>query len=116
MPLSKAQASEGHLKSLDHEVNEFGVRVVVIEPAATRTSFETSTAPSDTPLAAYEAGRAKYLKAYERATAVADTAESVAETIVRAARDKTPRLRYPSRRFVPRTLFDKILRSQFGLA
>jgi len=58
--------------------------------------------------------------------AVADTAESVAETIVRAARDKTPRLRYPSgkaarqvafaRRFVPRTLFDKILRSQFGLA
>jgi short-subunit dehydrogenase len=116
MPLSKVQASEGHLKSLDHEVNEFGVRVVVIEPAATRTSFETSTAPSDTPLAAYEAGRAKYLKAYERATAVADTAESVAETFVRAARDKTPRLRYPSRRFVPRTLFDKILRSQFGLA
>jgi hypothetical protein len=31
-----------------------------------------------------------------KAQAVADTAESVAETIVRAARDKTPRLRYPS--------------------
>ena len=95
-------------------------------PAATRTSFETSTAPSDTPLAAYDASRAKYLVAYERVMAVADTAESVAETIVRAARDKTPRLRYPSgkaarqvafaRRFVPRALFDKILRSQFGLA
>ena len=65
-------------------------------------------------------------EAYERAMAVADTAESVAETIVRAARDKTPRLRYPSgkaarqaafaRRFVLRALFDKILRSQFGLA
>jgi short-subunit dehydrogenase len=119
-------AIEGYSESLDHEVREFGVRVVVIEPAATRTSFETSTVPSDTPLAVYDASRAKYLVAYERAMAVADTAESVAETIVRAARDKTPRLRYPSgkaarqvafaRRFVPRALFDKILRSQFGLA
>jgi short-subunit dehydrogenase len=80
-------AIEGYSESLDHEV-EFGVRVVVIEPAATRTSFETSTAPSDTPLAAYDASRAKYLVAYERAMAVADTAESVAETIVRAAREK----------------------------
>ena len=119
-------AIEGYSESLDHEVREFGVRVVVIEPAATRTSFETSTAPSDTPLAAYDAGRAKYLMAYEKVMAVADTAESVAETIVQAARDKTPRLRYASgkaarqvafaRRFVPRALFDKMLRAQFGLA
>jgi short-subunit dehydrogenase len=119
-------ALEGYSESLDHEVREFGVRVAVIEPAATRTSFETSTTPSDTPLAAYDESRAKYLVAYERAMAVADTAESVAKTIVLAARDKTPRLRYPSgkaarqgafaRRFLPRPLFDKILRSQFGLA
>jgi len=119
-------ALEGYSESLDHEMREFGVRVAVIEPAATRTSFETSTVRSDTPLAAYDASRAKYLVAYERAMAVADTAESVAGTIVLAAREKTPRLRYPSgkaarqvafaRRFLPRSLFDKILRSQFGLA
>lgn len=119
-------ALEGYSESLDHEVREFGVRVAVIEPAATRTSFETSTVRSDTPLAAYDASRAKYLVAYERAMAVADTAENVAETIVLAAREKTPRLRYPSgkaarqvafaRRFLPRSLFDRILRSQFGLA
>jgi short-subunit dehydrogenase len=122
----KAQAREGYSESLDHGVREFGVRVVVVEAAVTRTSFEVSTTLSDTPLAAYDASRAKYLVAYERAIAVADTADSVTETIVRAARDKTPRLRYPSgkaarqvafaRRFVPRALFDKILRSQFGLA
>jgi len=57
--------------------------------------------------------------------AIADTAESVAQTIVLAASDKTPRLRYPSgkvarqgafgRRFLPRSLFDKMLHSQFGL-
>lgn len=87
------------------------MRVAVIEPAATRTSFETSTALSDRPLAAYNASRAKYSVAYEKAMAIADTAESVAETIVQAAGRKTPRLRYPSgkaarqvafaRRFLP---------------
>jgi short-subunit dehydrogenase len=119
-------ALEGYSESLDHEVREFGVRIAVIEPAATRTSFESSTANADRPLNAYEASRAKYLVAFERAMAIADTAESVAETIVRAARDKTPRLRYSSgkagrqiafaRRFLPRSLFDKIVRKQFGLA
>jgi hypothetical protein len=44
--------------------------------------FEARTLPSDTPLAAYEL-----------AMALADTAESAVETIVRAACDKTPRLR-----------------------
>jgi len=119
-------ALEGYSESLDHEVREFGVRVAVIEPAATRTSFETSTVSSDTPLAAYNASRAKYLVAYEKAMAIADTAESVAATIVLAAGHKRPHLRYPSgkvarqiafaRRFFPRSLFDRILRSQFGLA
>lgn len=119
-------ALEGYSESLDHEVREFGVRVIVIEPAATRTAFDTSTVPSDRPLAVYDASRAKYRLAFERAMAVADTAESVAETVVLAARDRTPRLRYPSgkaarqvafaRRFLPRSLFDKSLRSQFGLA
>jgi hypothetical protein len=45
---------------------------------------------------------------------------------VLAAQDRTPRPRYPSgkaarqiafaRRFLPRSLFDKILHKQFGLA
>ena len=119
-------ALEGYSESLDHEVREFGVRVAVIEPAATRTSFESSTVIADRPLNAFDPSRAKYLVAFERAMAIADTAESVAETIVLAALDKTPRLRYPSgkagrqiafaRRFLPRSLFDKVVRKQFGLA
>lgn len=119
-------ALEGYSESLDHEVREFGVRVAVIEPAATKTSFESSTVQADRPLGTYDASRAKYLVAFERAMAVADTAEKVAETIVVAAQIKNPRLRYPSgkaarqvafaRRFLPRSLFDKILRKQFGLA
>ncbi|GLH80201.1 short-chain dehydrogenase/reductase [Bradyrhizobium sp. SSBR45G] len=118
-------ALEGYSESLDHEVREFGVRVAVIEPAATRTSFESSTVNADGTVDAYAASRAKYLVAFERAMAIAGTAESVAETIVLAALDKAPRLRYASgkdgrqiafaRRFLPRSLFDKIVRKQFGL-
>lgn len=119
-------AVEGYSESLDHEVREFGVRVAVIEPAATRTSFESSTISTDMPLSVYDGSRAKYLVAFDRTMAGADTAESVAETIVLAAQDRTPRLRYTSgkvarqiafaRRFLPRSLFDKILHKQFGLA
>lgn len=118
-------ALEGYSESLDHEVREFGVRVAVIEPGQTKTQFESSTIPADVPLNAYDASRAKYNVAYERAMAVADTAESVASTIVFAVKQKAPRLRYPSgkaarqgafaRRFLPRSLFDKILHKQFGL-
>jgi len=119
-------ALEGYSESLDHEVRGFGVRIVVIEPGATRTSFETSTVSSDRQLADYDAIRAKYLVAYERAIATAGTAQGVAKTIVLAARAKSPKLRYPSgkdakqgafaRRFLPRSLFDKVLHKQFGLA
>lgn len=119
-------ALEGYSESLDHEVRGFGIRIAVIEPGATRTSFESSTAAADKRLSAYDALRAKYLTAYERAMAEADTPESVARTIVLAARTKSPLLRYPSgksarqgafaRRFLPHSLFDKVLHKQFGLA
>jgi short-subunit dehydrogenase len=116
MPVLEVQARKGYSESPDHEVREFGVRVVVIiEPATARASYEAIS--SDT--AAYDAKRANYLVAYERAMAVAHTAESVADTIERAARDtsgKRARQVALARRFVPRALFDKVLRSQFGLA
>jgi len=118
-------AIEGYSESLDHEVRGFGVRVVVIQPGVTRTAFDTSVTPSDRPLSDYDASRKKYLVAFESAMSAADSAESVAETIVLAANDKVPRLRYPSgkvarqgafaRRFLPRGLLDKILHKQFGL-
>jgi short-subunit dehydrogenase len=118
-------ALEGYSESLDHELREFGVRVAIIEPAWTRTSFDGSTVHADKPLATYDLSRAKYNVAWVRAMAAADTAESVAETIALAARDRAPRLRYPSgkaarraafaRRFLPRSVFDKSLRAQFGL-
>ena len=54
-----------------------------------------------------------------------DTPEIVAETILKAATDSEPKLRYPAgklarrvsvlRRFVPASAFDKSLRKQLGL-
>lgn len=118
-------AIEGYSESLDHEVREFGIRVAVIQPGVTRTLFDSSVAPPDQPLSVYDPSRRKYLTAYESAISAADTAESVAETILLAAGDKRPRLRYTSgkvarqgafaRRFLPRALFDKALHRQFGL-
>jgi short-subunit dehydrogenase len=119
-------AIEGYSESLDHEVREFGVRVAIIEPGATRTSFEASNTQGDLPIAAYDQTQAKYRIAFNHTMANGDTPEDVAVTIVRAAQDKSPQLRYPSgktarqsafaRRFLPPSLFDRILHKQFGLA
>ncbi|WP_232629032.1 oxidoreductase [Methylobacterium sp. Leaf118] len=119
-------ALEGYSESLDHEVRSFGVRVAVIEPGTTNTSFEASAVAADAPLTDYDGLRGKYAVAYAKAMKAADTAQSVAETIVRAASDGAPRLRYPSgkatrqgafaRRFLPSSLFDRILHAQFGLS
>lgn len=118
-------AIEGYSESLDHEVRDFGVRVAVIQPGVTRTAFDVSSTPADKPLAAYDASREKYLVAFESAMRVADSPESVADTIVLATYDQAPLLRYPSgkvarqgtfaRRFLPRGFFDKVLHKQFGL-
>ena len=119
-------AIEGYSESLDHEVRPFGIRVAVIEPWATKTSIEANSPQGDRPVAAYARTIARYRTAFDAAMVAGDTAEDVAATIAAAARDRSPRLRYPSgkaarqtsfaRRFLPRSLFDRTLRKQFNIA
>jgi NAD(P)-dependent dehydrogenase (short-subunit alcohol dehydrogenase family) len=118
-------AIEGYSESVDHEVRPFGIRVAVIEPWATKTSIEANSPQGDRPVAAYARTIARYRTAFDAAMAAGDTAEEVAATVVAAAKDRTPRLRYPSgkaarqtsfaRRFLPRSLFDRTLRKQFNI-
>ncbi len=118
-------ALEGYSESLDHEVRQFGIRVAVIEPWATKTAIEANSPQGDRPVAAYAQTKAGYQAAFDAAMAAGDTPEAVASTILGAVRDKTPQLRYPSgkaardtsfaRRFLPRGFFDKTLRKQFRL-
>src|SRR6266480_3007968 len=46
-------AIEGYSESLDHEVREHGIRVLLVEPAYTKTSFDTNAVQPDTPLPLY---------------------------------------------------------------
>ena len=119
-------AIEGYSESLDHEVRPFGIRVAVIEPWATKTSIEANSPQGDRPVAAYAQTLSNYRAAFDLAMESGDTAEDVAATILAAAQDSAPRLRYPSgkaarqtsfaRRFLPRSFFDRTLRKQFNIA
>ena len=122
---STKHAVEGYSESLDHEVRAFGIRVVLVEPAFTRTALEDSAVEPDRKLAVYEQGRAGMNTTWRNAIASGDTPEQVASTIVKAASDCTPNLRYTPgkkagqlrtmRRFVPEKMFEKSFRKEMGL-
>jgi short-subunit dehydrogenase len=118
-------AVEGYSQSLDHELRTFGIRVTLVEPAYTRTSFDGNLIRPDRSLTAYAPARAGMTVAVEEAIKKGDTPEIVAEIIVKAATDSEPKLRYPAgklarqvsllRRFVPASAFDKSLRKMLRL-
>lgn len=122
---STKHAVEGYSESLDHELRPFGIRVVLVEPAYTRTSFEESLATPDQLLDIYDTARATMAGAVRKAMEKGDTPEIVAKTVLAAATDPTPKSRYAAgkvarqvsflRRFVPASAFDKSLRKQLGL-
>jgi NAD(P)-dependent dehydrogenase (short-subunit alcohol dehydrogenase family) len=118
-------AIEGYSESLDHEVREYGVRVLLVEPAYTRTSFDTNAIPADEPLPLY--ARRREIRDGLMAEAIKGGEEPsvVGETIVAAATDRRPKLRYPAgkfarrvsrlRRYAPSTLFDRQFRKIYQL-
>lgn len=118
-------AIEGYSESLDHEVRTQGIRVSVVEPAYTRTSFEDNLVPPDRAFDVYEAARVGASVVMRKALETGDLPEVVADTVLKAATDARPRHRYPAgkmarqvsllRRFVPEQAFDKSLRKQSGL-
>lgn len=118
-------AVEGYSESLDHEIRGQGIRVVLVEPAFTRTAFDRNLVRSDTPLDIYETERAGRDRFLREVMTTADTPEVVAKAVVTAATAATPRRRYAAgpvarqvsllRRFVPAKAFDKSFRKQMGL-
>jgi NAD(P)-dependent dehydrogenase (short-subunit alcohol dehydrogenase family) len=122
---STKHAVEGYSESLDHELRPFGIRVVLVEPAYTRTSFEDNLARPDQLLDIYESARAGMTVTVRKAMEKGDAPEVVAKTVLAAATDPAPKRRYTAgklarqvsllRRFVPASAFDKSLRKQLGL-
>jgi short-subunit dehydrogenase len=118
-------AVEGYSESLDHETRAFGVRVTLIEPAFTKTSFDQAALKPDSMLKEYDEARAGADKLIQKAMTIGDPPEVVANTVVMAATAAQPKRRYAAgkaakqvsfaRRFAPAGMFDKSLRKQFGL-
>ncbi|WP_328975188.1 oxidoreductase [Streptomyces canus] len=118
--VASKHAIEGYSESLDHEVREHGVRVLLVQPAYTKTSFDTNAAQPDTPLPLYAERRRIFDEVIAEAMEAGDDPAVVAKVIVTAATDKKPKLRYTAgplasrvttaRRLVPAGTFDKQIR------
>jgi NAD(P)-dependent dehydrogenase (short-subunit alcohol dehydrogenase family) len=118
-------ALEGYSESLDHEIRGSGVRVVLVEPAYTRTSFEGNAYHGDQQLDVYQPARSNAEAAFRDAMKNGDAPELVASAVVKASTAVAPRRRYAAgrtarrisllRRFVPESAFDRSLRKQMRL-
>ena len=87
-------AVEGYSGSLDYEVREHGVRVLLVQPAVTSTSFDTNMVQADTPLPACAQQRRIFGDVMAAAMKDGDDPAIVARVIVAAATGPKPRLRY----------------------
>lgn len=119
-------AIEGYSESMDHEVREHGVRVLLVEPAYTRTGFDANLLKPDAPLPVYGAQRRIADEIAAAAVASGDEPSVVAKVIVAAATDAKPKIRYTAgplagrvrtlRRIAPSRAFDRQIRKLNRLA
>jgi NAD(P)-dependent dehydrogenase (short-subunit alcohol dehydrogenase family) len=113
-------AIEGYSESVDHEVREHGVRVLLVEPAWTKTALDAKSIQPDAPLPIYAQRRRTFDGVIQRAMADGDDPAIVAKAVVAAATDPKPKLRYTAgslagrvsaaRRFAPGRVFDRQIR------
>jgi NAD(P)-dependent dehydrogenase (short-subunit alcohol dehydrogenase family) len=113
-------AVEGYSESLDHETREFGVRVSVVEPGYTNTSFEANATDADSPIDSYAPVREHVKQVIAKAVRAGDDPAVVAQAVLKAATSHTPKLRYPAgplarrlallKKFAPAGLLDNGVR------
>jgi short-subunit dehydrogenase len=106
----------GYSESLDHELRTRGVRVSVVEPAYTTTSFDANAIEADAKLDEYHDVREAVRARVTAAMSAADDPSVVADVVLRAATAARPKLRYTAggvagrlrllRRFAPAALVD----------
>jgi len=119
-------AIEGYSESLDHELRNWGIRSIVIEPAYTKTPFDANLLEPDAKLNAYDEVRNAVTLRVQAAMASAEGPDVVAQTVLMAARASRPKLRYTAgslakrlrllRSFAPAGLVDAGLRKDLSLA
>lgn len=117
-------ALEGYTETLDHEVRQFGVRAVLIQPSYTKSNINQNEKTAQTNLNIYAAQRQRMHEVVVKGVKNGDEPQLVAEAVWRAVTAKSPRLRYPVgqgvllnqlRRFAPAALFDLAIRKASSL-
>jgi NAD(P)-dependent dehydrogenase (short-subunit alcohol dehydrogenase family) len=117
-------ALEGYTETLDHEVRNFGIGAVLVEPVFTKTDIGKNKKVAQLALDAYTKQKERTEQAIQQRADSHDEPSRVAEVIYRALTDEPPHLHYPVgegvtlsrlRRFVPVRLFDRRFRKRFQL-
>jgi NAD(P)-dependent dehydrogenase (short-subunit alcohol dehydrogenase family) len=118
-------AIEGYSESLDHELRTRGIRVSVIEPAYTKTSFDANFLEPDAALDAYRGDRVAVNARVKELVAHAEEPGIVADVVLKAATAAQPKIRYTAgrlarrlrllRRFAPAGLVDAGIRKDLQL-
>jgi NAD(P)-dependent dehydrogenase (short-subunit alcohol dehydrogenase family) len=117
-------ALEGLSESLDHEVRGFGVRVVLVQPAFTRTNIDAASARGERPIDAYAAQRTRVVATIGEQISQSPEADTVARVIERALEApgfaRLPVGGHASllsrlRRWMPPSMVDSSLRKNFQL-
>jgi NAD(P)-dependent dehydrogenase (short-subunit alcohol dehydrogenase family) len=118
-------AVEGMSETLDHEVRNFGIRVVLVEPSYTKTNLDLNAPDAASKISAYDLDRDLASRAIVKSVQNAPAPETVAATIVEAAFGSLQMRRTPKgeasllsklRRFMPAGPVDSSLRKTFGLS
>ena len=118
-------AVEGFSESLQHELEEFNIRVKIIEPGPIKSDFydRSQVIAKKDGLTVYDHFAAKVLPNLQKAGAEAPDGTVVAQTIYDAVTDGSKRLRYGvntkgilnARRFLPDRVFNPLIRkTSFG--
>ena len=118
-------AVEGYSESLDHELRTRGIRVSIIQPAYTRTAFESNLLEPDLKLDEYRAIRTALAKRVTEVVEAGDDPDIVAGVVLKAAIAAHPKIRYTAgglacrlrflRRFAPAYLVDAGVRKGLRL-
>jgi NAD(P)-dependent dehydrogenase (short-subunit alcohol dehydrogenase family) len=118
-------AVEGYSESLDHELRGQGMRVSIVEPAYTKTQFDSNFLEPDAKLDAYRDVRAAVAVTLKNIMSGADSPDVVADVVLKAARAAHPKIRYTAgklagrlrwlRAFAPAALVDAGIRKDLRL-
>ncbi|RXZ67884.1 oxidoreductase [Agromyces albus] len=117
---STKHAVEGYSESLDHEVRDHGVRILLVQPGPINTPFAANAVQADAPLPLYASGRRTFDEVFAKEASGGDDPAVVAKVIVAAASDRNPKLRTTAgstaasisalRRVLPARIFDRVVR------